>query len=229
MLIVSAFWCSCCFSLKGCVSQVFSNDDILNMQEWMAVRSITIKGELGWDDMTRTTHSTTQTFNFWHANNPSLLVTHQKKLHPIPPGFNLSQTPQVWQAIISSFNVTSLTTCLPLLCSIPHFAIVSQPTPSNTNHLALTTWHHPQPSTQAPCQSPKLLPLFIATRTALCGTSTAGLAAAAEVQAWQEAAARLGWPGGVTTYVPRESCPWRDAESWGIYMENGTLIVYIYI
>ena len=75
IFIVSIFWCSCCFSLKGCVSQVFSNDDILNMQEWMAVCSITIKGALGWDDMTHTTHSTTQTFR--HQKNPSLLVTHQ--------------------------------------------------------------------------------------------------------------------------------------------------------
>ena len=68
-------WCSCCFSLKGCVSQVFSNDNIFNMHDWMAVCSITIKGALGWDDMTHTTHSTTQTFNFWHEKNPSLLVT----------------------------------------------------------------------------------------------------------------------------------------------------------
>ena len=188
MLIVFVFWCSCCFSLKGCVSQVFSNDDILNMQEWMAVRSITIKGELGWDDMTHTTHSTTQTFSFWHENNPSLLVTHQNNyIRSLQASIYLKHHKYGKQSLAHSTSHHS-----PHVC---HFYVLfpispSQPTPSNTNHLnhlALSPWHHPAtihpPSSHHPPK--RLVKVPSSSRCSSLRAPPAPPAALLRRQAWQ--------------------------------------------
>lgn len=158
IFIVSVFRCSCCFSLKGCVSQGFSNDDILNMQEWMAVCSITIKGALGWDYMTHTTHSTTQ---------PSGTKKIQVFLWLIKNNYIPSLQPSIYPkhhkyGKHSLAHSKSHHSCLPLLCSIPHFAI-STNTFQHLNHLAWapgTILNHPatiHPSALSKSQAPPVV------------------------------------------------------------------------
>ena len=138
----------------------------------MAVRSITIKGELGWDDMTHTTHSTTQTFSFWHENNPSLLVTHQNNyIRSLQASIYLKHHKYGKQSLAHSTSHHS-----PHVC---HFYVLF-PISSNTNHLALSTWHHPQPSSHHPPKRLVKVP-----SSSRCSSLRAPPAALLRRQAWQ--------------------------------------------
>lgn len=197
--------------------------------EWLCVQ---LEARVRWDGM------------IWHIlhtqlpkpsgtkKNPSLFVTHQNNfIRSLQPSIYPKHHKYGRHSLAHSKSYHSPRVCH-FYVLYPHFAIVSQPTPSNT----LTTWHHPQISSTIHPPYPKRL--VKVPSSCRCSSLRAPPSAVLRRQAWQpqrkfrrDKRPRRASEGLVEWHNvrPPQKVPTGEMPNLGKFTRGMEHLVYIYI